>query len=310
MSFPSQNTLPVNVSAIKNASKNEATTSNVANPSEQNSLRLRIKVGSDKPVRKNYELYIGGSTIKSPGCVLRDMTSIFVPGDRLVSPLNESLLCLTKVDRILETKVALPVNQFVDASSSLHGEVKPLEVKEVSSRVKCEVADGIQNEVPFLEKCVGTVSFDSKRDLTNESQGKLSKVSVTVKADKEAKKNIVPVKKRETKGECVKDELFSPDFTSKESRESVKRSSTEHNEETRPMTVAKRLSLDSKRSSKGSTALSVCKTEPDVSKHTTVHSEKKQGIDELPPERKNKLTGHSKPRHISSIVSLSLKSRF
>ncbi|GJY90337.1 hypothetical protein Tco_0505533 [Tanacetum coccineum] len=129
-----------------------------------------------------------------------------------------------------------------------------------------------------------------------------------IKADIEAKKNIVPVKKRETKGECVKDELFSPDFTSKESRESVKRSSTEHNEETRPMTVAKRLSLDSKRSSKGSTALSVCKTEPDVSKHTTVHSEKKQGIDELPPERKNKLTG-IQSTGISSSELVKLKSR-
>ncbi|GJS80923.1 cullin, conserved site-containing protein [Tanacetum coccineum] len=184
-----------------------------ANPSEQNSLRLRIKVGSDKPVRKNYEIYSGlglllspssstgndsedivGSTIESPGCVLR-------------------------------------------------------------------------------------------------SKGKLSKVSVTVKADKEAQKNIVPVKKGETNGECVKDELFSLDFTSKESRESVKRVQMSNNEETRPMTVAKRLSLDSKRSSKGSTALSVCKTEPDVSKHTTVHSEKKQGIEELPSKRKNKLTG-------------------
>ncbi|GJW32320.1 cullin, conserved site-containing protein [Tanacetum coccineum] len=156
-----------------------------ANPSEQNSPRLRIKVGSDKPVRKNYEIYSGlglllspssstgndsedivGSTIESPGCVLRDMTSVFVPGDLLVSPLNESLLCLTKV--------ALPVNQFVDASSSRHEEVKQIEVKELNS-VKCEVVDGIKNEAPFLEKCVGTLSFDNKRDLTNESKGKLSK---------------------------------------------------------------------------------------------------------------------------------------
>ncbi|GJX41943.1 cullin, conserved site-containing protein [Tanacetum coccineum] len=74
------------------------------------------------------------------------------------------------------------------------------------------------------------------------------------------------------------------------------------------MTVAKRLSLDSKRSSKGSTALSVCKTEPDVSKHTTVHSEKKQGIDELPSERKNKLTG-VQSTGISSSELVKLKSR-
>lgn len=86
---PSQNTLPVDVSASKNASKNEATTSSVANPSEQSSLRLRIKVGSDNPIRKNNEIYSGlgllspssstgndsedsgGSPIESPGCVLR-----------------------------------------------------------------------------------------------------------------------------------------------------------------------------------------------------------------------------------------------
>nr|GEY57729.1 RNA-directed DNA polymerase, eukaryota [Tanacetum cinerariifolium] len=110
---------------------------NVANPSEQNSPRLRIKVGSDKPVRNNNEIYngpglllspssstvndsedIGGSSIKSPGCMLRDMTSRFVPGDRLVSPLNESLLCLTKADRILGIKVALPVNQFVGRNAA------------------------------------------------------------------------------------------------------------------------------------------------------------------------------------------------
>ncbi|GKA68753.1 zinc finger, CCHC-type containing protein [Tanacetum coccineum] len=157
--------------------------------SEQNS---RIKVGSDKPVRKNYEIYSGLGLLLSPSsstgndsedivgspliswlratCTfdrfLYDMTSVFVPGDLLVSPLNESLLCLTKV--------ALPVNQFVDASSSRHEEVKQIEVKELNS-VKCEVVDGIKNEARFSEKCVGTLSFDNKRDLTNESKGKLSK---------------------------------------------------------------------------------------------------------------------------------------
>nr|GFB69955.1 CW-type zinc finger [Tanacetum cinerariifolium] len=60
-----------------------------------------------------------------------DMTSRFVPGDRLVSPLNESLMCLTKADRTLGIKDALPVNQFVDASSLRHEGVKQIEVKEV-----------------------------------------------------------------------------------------------------------------------------------------------------------------------------------
>ncbi|GJS80919.1 hypothetical protein Tco_0747460 [Tanacetum coccineum] len=65
---------------------------------------------SSSSKRKRFQRNIVGSTMSSPG----DMTSVFVPGNRLVSPLNESLLCLTKV--------ALPVNQFVDASSSRHEE--------------------------------------------------------------------------------------------------------------------------------------------------------------------------------------------
>ncbi|GJX70983.1 hypothetical protein Tco_0308154, partial [Tanacetum coccineum] len=139
---PSQNTLPVNVSAIKNASKNEATTSNVANPSEQNSLRLRIKVGSDKPVRKNYEIYsglglllspssstgndledIGGSTIKSPGCVLRRMiklTRSTQPGDLMVDPpiSSESFPVEEDGDR----RSPRPLNNDVKENMHGHGE--------------------------------------------------------------------------------------------------------------------------------------------------------------------------------------------
>lgn len=40
-------------------SKNETTTSNSANPSEQRSLKVRIKVSSDKSARKNAAIYSG-----------------------------------------------------------------------------------------------------------------------------------------------------------------------------------------------------------------------------------------------------------
>nr|GFC53200.1 cullin, conserved site-containing protein [Tanacetum cinerariifolium] len=53
----------------------------------------------------------------------------FIPGDRLVSSLNESLMCLTKADRILGIKDALPVNQFIDASCSRHEGVEQIKVK-------------------------------------------------------------------------------------------------------------------------------------------------------------------------------------
>ncbi|GKF15474.1 hypothetical protein Tco_0056936, partial [Tanacetum coccineum] len=114
--------------------------------------------GSDKPVRKNYEIYsglglllspssstgndledIGGSTIESPGCVLRDMTSVFVPGDRLLSPLNESLLCLTKVGAIKDKSCMKGIvkvrNSYKDLyDTEVEDQNKPTKVVESPTR--------------------------------------------------------------------------------------------------------------------------------------------------------------------------------
>nr|GFC89526.1 CW-type zinc finger [Tanacetum cinerariifolium] len=74
----------------------------------------------------------------------------FILGDRLVTPLNESLMCLTKADRILGIKDALPVNQFVDASSSRHEGVEQIKVKEVKGSCAV-VSDTQQTQVPPIE---------------------------------------------------------------------------------------------------------------------------------------------------------------
>ncbi|GJY86531.1 hypothetical protein Tco_0500557 [Tanacetum coccineum] len=100
----------------------------------------------------------------------------------------------------------------------------------------CSAADGLNKVAhPLL------LIFNATKYGVLKIAGSLSKYAKFIKV-KTLKR--LPVKKRETKGECVKDELFCPNFTSKESRESIKCSSIEHNEETRPMAVTKGLSLD------------------------------------------------------------------
>ncbi|KVH91484.1 uncharacterized protein LOC112528978 [Cynara cardunculus var. scolymus] len=353
-------------------SKNETIASNVVNPTEQRSLKVRIKVGSDKSARKNIAIYSGlgllspsfstgnnpedsggqpteshDITPNSPGSILREMTSFLVPGNRLLSPLNESLLCLTRRGRVLENRLTPPImdrkisSTFVDDSSSVLGEGKLMEGKEVSSRDKSEVVEKMKyknstgfkgDKAPFLEKGVGAESLDSKQYLTNDFKVKLSSNSVrcsggmltaavtTSEANRAAKKDIL-VKKREIQKEWMKEQLFGPDFTSKESeavcgqdcgsyeQKDVKHSSIEHTEETKARSSTKKLSLDSRGTDriKGSTVRSVCKNDTDVSKHEPDRFEKKvaseattrephevkvpRGINKLPFEKKTKLMG-------------------
>lgn len=54
-----QNVVSVDDVAIKDTSKNEATTSKLVNPTGQRSLKVRIKVGSYTPAIKKDEIYSG-----------------------------------------------------------------------------------------------------------------------------------------------------------------------------------------------------------------------------------------------------------
>ncbi|XP_023739192.1 cysteine-tryptophan domain-containing zinc finger protein 3 [Lactuca sativa] len=322
-------------------SKNETTTSNSANPSEQRSLKVRIKVSSDKSARKNAAIYSGlglsspsssmGNDhhdhedsdcllteshhipLDSPDTILRDMTSVIVPGNRLLSPLNESLLCLKKVENkptppVIGRKIGL--SSFVDDSSSILGEGKPMEGKEVSSQDKSEMKGMKYNESGGFEaekaRFSGKESFDSKQCSTSDLKVNLSSKSVLCKENGAAKKD-VPVKKRETNKEWLKDRFFGSDFKESDSAcgqdHDVIHSSSEETK-----TKTKKFSLDTKGSdrTKGKTVNSVCKNDPgekNVEKKVGLKAMTREphevkathSITKLPLERKSKLMGIIQP---------------
>nr|GFA20131.1 CW-type zinc finger [Tanacetum cinerariifolium] len=72
---------------------------------------------------------IGGSSIKSPGCVLRDMTSRFVPDDRLVSPLNE---------RVKQIEVKEGKKSCAVVSDTQQTQVPPIEAASHEYWVACD----------------------------------------------------------------------------------------------------------------------------------------------------------------------------
>ncbi|KAI3690578.1 hypothetical protein L2E82_48693 [Cichorium intybus] len=289
-------------------SKHETTTSNSANPSEQRSLKVRIKVGSDKSTRKNAAIYSGlglsspsssmGNDLEenddlatefhgvinipldSPGTILRDMTSFIVPGNRLLSPLHESLLCLPKMER-----------------------------KEVSSQEKSEIVGMkvervIESRDFEAKKDIKTESFDSKQCLANDLKVNLPSDSSLCKENRAAKKD-VPLKKRETNKEWMKEhgsyeQKDVKHISSEEVKTKIK---------TKTKSKTKKISLDSNGSDriKGKTVHAVCKSDPDVCKREA-KVEKKVGlksmtlephevkvpngvITKLPLERNSKLTG-------------------
>ncbi|KAK9065571.1 hypothetical protein SSX86_014972 [Deinandra increscens subsp. villosa] len=306
--------------------KKETTKGNSVNPTEQRSLKVRIKVGYHKSAIKKDEIYSGLGLLSpsssmgnnpevsggpteshdipcgSPDGILGDMTSIFVPGNRLLSPLNESLLCLkVKVMPITGRKrSSLGVN---DASSVL-GEGKEMEGKEVSSPKKS--AGFVVDKAPVSEKGVKTESFDCKQGLTNHLKVKLSSDSRISESNGVAKKDI-PLKKRETKKEQINDLLFGSDSTSKESDENYEQKNV------------KRLSLDSR----GIKQI-VCKNDLDVSKHevdlfeTKIHPKATtceplgkipKNIEKLPSGRKNKLAAIQTKENLRSSLSGAIKDK-
>nr|XP_043630346.1 cysteine-tryptophan domain-containing zinc finger protein 3-like [Erigeron canadensis] len=322
--------------ASQDASKTETTTSNLANPSVKRSMKVRLKVGFDKSKRVKDELLSGlgpltsssstginaddfvppvdshDNRFGSASTILCDMTSIFVPGNQLVSPLNESLLCLPKVERNRSASI------FVNVSSSVLREVKQMEGKEVSSQGKSKSVVGTKNKncpgaegdkATFSEKDAKTESLDRKQGLNNDFKVKLSSGS-TSKTNQAAARKVIPVKKRETQRELIEDKLFSPDFTSKELDGSYEQKHV------------KKLSLDSEGSGgiKGNVVCSVYRNDPDVFNHETCRFEEKdsptaikheqheakdsQSVEKWPSARNIKLMGVPKVR-ISKENSMS-----
>ncbi|KAI3804649.1 hypothetical protein L1987_26352 [Smallanthus sonchifolius] len=310
-------------------SKKETTTSNLVNPTEQRSLKVRIKVGSYNPAIKNDEIYGGlglltsssstsnntedsgdplieshDTPLDSPSSILHYMSSIFVPGNRLLSPLNESLICLkNKVTPLITGRIKS--YSIVDDSLTLLGEVRQMEGKEVSPLDKKAGCEG--DKAPYIEKGMSTEPVDCKQGLINDYKVKPSSDPITSEANRAAKKD-VPPKIRETKKELIKDQLFGHESTSKES------------DEKREQKHVKKLSLDSR-----GIRLIVCKKDPGVIKHDTYGFEKKVGLKaincephevKIPNnmanqlrERKNKLTGIHRKENFRSSLSGAMKDK-
>ncbi|PSR92628.1 MORC family CW-type zinc finger protein, partial [Actinidia chinensis var. chinensis] len=105
--------------------KHEPVSDKPANPTDRRTLKVRIKVGSDKRARKNDAIYSGLGLISpsssmgnspeesggmpfacqlspdiSPNTILQIMTSFPVPGGVLLSPLHQSLRCLARKEKL------------------------------------------------------------------------------------------------------------------------------------------------------------------------------------------------------------------
>ncbi|PSS18209.1 MORC family CW-type zinc finger protein [Actinidia chinensis var. chinensis] len=105
--------------------KHEPVSYKPANPTDQRTLKVRIKVGSDKKARKNAAIYSGLGLIspsssmgnspeesggmpsacqvsldKSPNTILQIMTSFPIPSGIMLSPLHQSLHCLARMEKL------------------------------------------------------------------------------------------------------------------------------------------------------------------------------------------------------------------
>ncbi|KAG2697356.1 hypothetical protein I3760_07G102100 [Carya illinoinensis] len=116
----------------------ESENQRLTNLSDQKTLKVRIKVGSDNlSTRKNAAIYSGlgldvspssslndspsGSEgmsrepqdipFESPTTILQIMTSFPVPGDTLLSPLSHNLIHLTKKEKLMKVYTSMPVSR-------------------------------------------------------------------------------------------------------------------------------------------------------------------------------------------------------
>ncbi|XVF66250.1 hypothetical protein PTKIN_Ptkin10aG0020300 [Pterospermum kingtungense] len=180
--------------AEKTALKDESVKS-ARIPSDQKTLKVRIKMGSDNKDKKNAAIYSGlgldyspssslgnsleesGGTMtisqetssESPTRILQVMTSNHVPGDVLISPLHDSLLCLLREEKerpFRDSKSFLLLKACQEHSSSLPdesilGKGKQLNEKKIKYlmgksnklvELKHENCTSIENDKTLLRK--------------------------------------------------------------------------------------------------------------------------------------------------------------
>ncbi|KAM3755481.1 hypothetical protein ACB098_02G042700 [Castanea mollissima] len=174
--------------AVKSTLKDEVSSRSEpsGNPTDQRTLKVRIKVGCDNSERKNAAIYSGlglddspssspgdspvdsrgtspisqETTDRSPTSIIQVMTSFPIPGGRLISPLNDSLLCLMRKEKHSSVSKPLPSlsghqehsAMLVDESASMMENGKLLKAKkmklvgEKNRRVELKHGNGADSE--------------------------------------------------------------------------------------------------------------------------------------------------------------------
>ncbi|KAI8002833.1 MORC family CW-type zinc finger protein 3 [Camellia lanceoleosa] len=168
--------------------KHEPVSIKPVNPTDQRTLKVRIKVGSDNRARKNAAIYsglglispsssMGNSPDESGGMssecqenvdeslhsILQSMTSFPVPGGFLLSPLHESLLCLARKEKLSQNSkpvAAIKSGQehavaLADDSASLMGDSK------VPKDKKAKIVEKSDNLIVCKQEL--GMDFDDKR---------------------------------------------------------------------------------------------------------------------------------------------------
>ncbi|XP_057959592.1 cysteine-tryptophan domain-containing zinc finger protein 7-like [Malania oleifera] len=193
----------------------EQATSQRSVPTDHRTLKVRIKVGSDSISQKNAAIYSGLGLDNSPSSslgkspeesggefqetanesltsILQIMTTIPVPGGVLLSPLDDSLLCLSKKEMLLrKSKPAADLKGCqehialsVDGSDSMRGDGKVLKERRVKlvgkSKKLLELKHGkgikMDSEMrSFLKGKIDNETPDGKELLTDGKQKPLSK---------------------------------------------------------------------------------------------------------------------------------------
>ncbi|KAM2656927.1 hypothetical protein EV1_012362 [Malus domestica] len=178
------------VQVAEGCSLKDETSNRQGNPTDQRTLKVRIKMNPDNTVRKNVAIYSGlglsspsSSSENSPEeCkemippsqaivddtttnIIQVMTSFPVLGDALLSPLHDSLLCLARKTRLYQQKpvpsskghqehssLSVDDTVFTQGNAKVSEEIKMKVSRKGESPVALKLENGIKNNTKIIMK--------------------------------------------------------------------------------------------------------------------------------------------------------------
>ncbi|KAA8527472.1 hypothetical protein F0562_034813 [Nyssa sinensis] len=228
--------------------KHEPSPNKSVNPTNQRTLKFRIKVGSDSTAWKNAAIYSGLGLIspssstenspaessgmpfesqvtpdESPTSILQIMTSFPVPGDLLLSPLHNSLLSLIRKEKPSQHDKPMPAIKgsqehsavLLDGSATMLGDGKVTKDKRAKSVGKSETMVELKhgNDMDFEDNITSLLKNNTENETLERKQCCSS--DMKLKTVSNATCNV---------GDTVKGAVMSPGaFREAERRVSVKK---------------------------------------------------------------------------------------